>query len=217
MQITPAQIRGARGLLEWSQIDLATKADLSKSAVAEIETSKTMAREKTMQAIQHALESAGIEFLDSDGVRFRRQEVQIFKGVDGFTRFFDLVYDSVKDGGEILQCGFMEDDFITQSEDWAKSHIDRMQKIAGLDCRVLQAEGDSSFPCSYASYRWIPHKLPPTVQFYLFNRHLAFFLLDRNKDPFTLLLRLPALAEAFRVQFLGLWDVSVVPNKRVGD
>lgn len=66
--LTPALIRGARAMLEISQAELAAKAGISKTGLANIEIGKANSRASTLAAIQRALEATGVEFI-GDGVR----------------------------------------------------------------------------------------------------------------------------------------------------
>jgi DNA-binding XRE family transcriptional regulator len=72
--INPAQIRAARGLLKWTQAALAHKAALSTVTLNMIENETVAPRLGTLDAIQRALETGGVEFLaEGDagvGVRF---------------------------------------------------------------------------------------------------------------------------------------------------
>jgi DNA-binding XRE family transcriptional regulator len=70
---TPAQIRAARALLDWTQADLAAKAGISPTSINTIEREKGDPKLSTLNAIRHALEQAGVEFQDGDkpGVRIR--------------------------------------------------------------------------------------------------------------------------------------------------
>ncbi len=74
--IDSAQIRAARGLLKWTQAALAHKAALSTVTLNMIENETVAPRANTVEAIQRALESGGVEFLEESGsgvgVRFRR-------------------------------------------------------------------------------------------------------------------------------------------------
>lgn len=69
VMITPAQIRAARALLGWKQTDLATASGVSEMSVKNIERSATDPRASTLQALQTALEQAGVVFLDPGYVR----------------------------------------------------------------------------------------------------------------------------------------------------
>lgn len=65
--ITARQIRAARALLGWSQQELADKAIVSLNALTRLERGNVDPRVSTLQAIQTALEKAGIEFLTDNG------------------------------------------------------------------------------------------------------------------------------------------------------
>ena len=74
--ITPAQIRAARALIGWKQVDVAKAAGVSEMSVKNIERGATDPRISTMSAIQRALESAGVIFVaengEGPGVRLRK-------------------------------------------------------------------------------------------------------------------------------------------------
>ncbi len=67
MSVTIAQIRGARGLLGWSQVDLARAADVSEPTIKRLEGGKVAVSEDVRSSIQHALEAAGIIFVAENG------------------------------------------------------------------------------------------------------------------------------------------------------
>lgn len=70
--ITPSQCRAARGLLNWTQDDLAEKAQVGVVTIRQFERGKTEPQRATLVVMQDAFEKAGVEFTDNDGVR-RRQ------------------------------------------------------------------------------------------------------------------------------------------------
>jgi transcriptional regulator with XRE-family HTH domain len=65
--ITPAQCRGARGLLDWTQGRLATEAGVSLSTVKDFEGGHRMPIGNNLAAICRALEAGGIEFIAENG------------------------------------------------------------------------------------------------------------------------------------------------------
>ena len=77
--ITSAQIRAARGMLEWTRADLAEKSGVGFSSMQRLESANGVpgAQFKTLEAIKEAFEKAGIEFIGSPdsgaGVRWRPQ------------------------------------------------------------------------------------------------------------------------------------------------
>lgn len=74
--ISPAQLRAARGLLDWSQEVLASAAGTTARSIARIEAGETAPRASTLAAICAALEAAGVEFIAENGggpgVRLRK-------------------------------------------------------------------------------------------------------------------------------------------------
>ena len=62
--ITGSQIRAARALLGWSQRNLADAAIVSETAVMKLETQRADTRTSTVLKVRHALEAAGIEFVN---------------------------------------------------------------------------------------------------------------------------------------------------------
>lgn len=61
--ITPAQIRAARALVRWTQIDLATASGVGEAAIKNIERESADPRSSTLTSIQAAFEKAGVVFL----------------------------------------------------------------------------------------------------------------------------------------------------------
>ena len=67
--ITASQCRAARGLLDWTQKDLAGKSRIGIVTIRQFEGGKTEPMHATMVVLKQAFEAAGVEFLDQDGLR----------------------------------------------------------------------------------------------------------------------------------------------------
>ena len=65
--ITPSQCRAARGLLGWSQQDLATQAGVGIVTVHQLEAGTTQPRRATLEVIRRAFENAGVDFIEENG------------------------------------------------------------------------------------------------------------------------------------------------------
>ena len=76
MPISPAQCRGARAMLGLEQGQLAKLALVSRNTVVDFESGKRTPTRANVQAIQVALEKAGVEFIEENGggpgVRLRK-------------------------------------------------------------------------------------------------------------------------------------------------
>lgn len=62
--MTPAQSRAARGLIEWSQEQLAEASHLGLSTVRDFEKGRRVPTHNNLAAIKRALEDAGVQFLE---------------------------------------------------------------------------------------------------------------------------------------------------------
>lgn len=65
--MTSAQVRAARGLINWTVRDLAEKAGVHRNTVTNIETGRYGGSPDAIAAIRQALEAAGVEFIPENG------------------------------------------------------------------------------------------------------------------------------------------------------
>jgi len=62
--LTPAQIKAARALLGWRQVDLVERSGVSRETVKNIDRGRDV-RMSTMNKIASAFDEAGIEFIEN--------------------------------------------------------------------------------------------------------------------------------------------------------
>src|SRR5689334_12492920 len=67
--------RAARGLLDWTQAQLAAASGLGLSTMENFEAGRSLPTEANRLAIQRALEAAGAVFLPLGGVRLRADPI----------------------------------------------------------------------------------------------------------------------------------------------
>jgi transcriptional regulator with XRE-family HTH domain len=74
--ISSAQCRAARGLVDWSQLELAERAGVGVVTIRQLEAGTHGPRRATLEVVRRALEAAGVEFIDENGggagVRFSK-------------------------------------------------------------------------------------------------------------------------------------------------
>ncbi|MGJ4972353.1 MULTISPECIES: helix-turn-helix transcriptional regulator [unclassified Bradyrhizobium] len=72
--MTPDRSRAARGLLDWSQAELAARSNLSDSTIRDFEKGGRIPSINNLAAVRRALEAGGVQFIDGDrpGVRLAR-------------------------------------------------------------------------------------------------------------------------------------------------
>ncbi len=213
MLITADQIRAARGLINWSQTDLAHRTGLAVPTIANIELGKQIPGKGTIEKIIDAFALGGIVFLENEGVQKQKESVQTFSGKKDFEKFFDLVYSVASTiGGSIYVSNVDEklfDEGIENSFD--EFHIGRMTEIRkNIDFRVLLKEGDTYFPASsYATYKWLDEKQFANVPFYVFGNYLGiiFFI----EEPTVILIKNQNVADLYRKKFLIQWKGAKTP------
>jgi transcriptional regulator with XRE-family HTH domain len=67
MTLSPEQCRAARGLLDWTQEELAARAGVSRSTVRGFENGQHELHRGSAAVIRGALEAAGVALIDADG------------------------------------------------------------------------------------------------------------------------------------------------------
>jgi transcriptional regulator with XRE-family HTH domain len=217
MSITTAQIRGARGILNWSQQDLAQKTGISATSIGSIENGQTTPRQSTLETIKTTLERNGIEFLGLEGVRVQSNYVQTMSGREGFRTFMDHLYETAKEyGGEIVLFNAKPSNWYKWlGEEWFNAHSKRMQDLGDkITFKITAKQGENLFISrGFAEYRWFPEEILSDRALYAYGDNLGFVNFEDDKVS-VIILKQADFAQAFRVLFNIAWDnVAVIPDK----
>lgn len=212
MTITTAQIRGARGILNWSQADLAERTGISATSIGSIENGVSTPRASTLASIQNAFENVGIEFTPGSGVRLRDELILIKEGPDALDNLLDDIYKSLLEkGGEVLIYG-LEEKINTNSEEYrkVKRHLDRIID-ANITERIILREGDTNFMGPQEFYRWIDEKHFSPYPFMLYANKLA--MINWGPPCKVLIIDSPLYSQNFQKIFDIIWDIAKVPSE----
>ncbi len=214
--ITTAQIRGARGVLNWSQGDLSERTGISSTSIGSIENGLTQPRDSTIQLIQKAFEDCGIEFLPNDGIRKKTGFINFYRGENGFSDFYDDIYETAKALNkplEFLVSNVDEQEFMKWGKEVFDPHSKRMNDLGNISYKILVQEGDTNFIASaYAEYRWLPREFFSSVPFYVYGGKLAIILFETELT--VMVLEYPTITDAYRKQFEAIWEVSKPPEAK---
>ncbi len=224
--ITAAQLRAARGLLDWSRSDLSKASGVSPETIKNIEHGTFRPQETTEDAIVRAFSSRGVEFTENEGVILRRDSVSRHQGTEGFKRFLDEVYDAAQqpfsavDGDKPLYATSIGDeDFPRLLGDYFLAHVRRMNTIKNLRMRLLIRETpttkvDEEARSSYREYRFRPKGDSAKASFYVYGDKLAILNFEHTENsPQILVISSALAAKAYREQFEAVWNAAAPLEK----
>ena len=216
--ITAAQLRAARGLLDWTRSELAKAANISPETVKNIEHGTFRPQETTADAIVKAFAAHDVEFTESDGVRIKRDKVMQYEGSEQFKRFMDDVYKTAVEDPETAIGGKKPiyvsnvDDrfFVKYLGEYSPFHSRRMNELKNIRVKVLVKDNDSfSAPESnYLEYRWNPKQDISDVPFYVYGDKFAIIMFNEEPAPKVVVISSALVSKAYREQFETLWENS---------
>ncbi|NCC03474.1 MAG: helix-turn-helix domain-containing protein [Proteobacteria bacterium] len=213
-EIQATQVKAARALLGLSQEELAIRTGLSITTIRKIENGEISPRSTTMNAIRHAVEDAGWEFIYPEGIRRRQDSVIIYEGMNSTDHFFDDMLDTVrKKGGEIYGSFVSQDMLIRSLGAHDKNNADRLAKLNELAClKGLVAEPDD-MPILLPRFQFKTalKRHMNAVPYFVYGDKQAIVLPDgREHFQYYVILNV-AMAQKYRTHFLDLWD-DAIPN-----
>ena len=214
--ITGRQIRAARGLLEWKAEDLAKKAGTTRVTISKIESDLVQPQEKTLTRILAAFDKHGVEFLEDEGVKIRKQNMRIYSGKAGYRQLLDHIYETLKDGGRIRQFNFGDERYLPYADNFVSEHIERMGQIDNLDAQVLALKGEVNAPLPYCDYRILDKSYAVMTPYYIYDDTIIMSLNDSNHKKEFITIHSKFLTERYVQEFELFWSKADTPAKRRG-
>jgi transcriptional regulator with XRE-family HTH domain len=219
--ISSSQLRGARGLLNWTRAELSERSGVSEPTLHRIENDQSKANERTLNKLRSTLENAGIEFLGNNGAQIRRDIVYALDDIEGFKKLMDDVYaaacdPSALDGSKpICICNVDDRLFMKYLGDYMLFHVQRMNDLKKVKVRILVRSQDFyKIPDSpYIEYRWGAKEGSGSVPFYVYGDKLAILMFNENQAIQIIVISSAMVAKAYREQFEILWQISKTKDK----
>jgi predicted transcriptional regulator len=213
--ITIEQIKAGRSLLSWSQAELAKVARISLPALGNLERGIVTPRVRTLESVQKALESAGIEFIDTQGVTRHREvmKIEMFEGRDAVKKLFDDIYTTMDalGGGDQLVSGISEKEFMPLEGAALLSFMRKQHKHKNMRGRALVCEGDTHFVGKPHKniYRWVDKESFGLIPYYIYGDKYA--VIHWGPPRRVVVIQNPSLAETHRRQFEKEWKQAKIP------
>lgn len=206
--ITLAQIKAARALLNWTQDHLAHAAGLSLPGVNNLERGITSPRKETLRAIENTMMLAGVDFIDTTGVRLRTPDlsVQIIEGADWLSIYDADIISALKSSkDEIIQ--FASDNRLWMIYGSSTNHhyVDHRNKVNFKE-RILAPENIDYITSPAPAYRLLPSSFFGKFDRQVYGDRVANIIWEARK---IVLIKSQSLADSERLIFNGLWETAV--------
>ena len=207
--ITAAQLRAARGLLDWTRADLAKASGLSPETIKNIEHGIFKPTEATTLSIVNTFAVHNVEFTENDGVRKSEKLLKTFIGSGGYIGFLEDIMETMKDGGKTCQFNYSDSIISMHGNTHLDKYNETMQSIPNLDARCLVPEGDTFFPVKHCVYRWLKKAHDSAIPYYLYGDKVAMLASAPGQELQWVVIFSPSLAQAYYKQFEKFWNESL--------
>lgn len=206
--IKPNQIIAARGLLRWSQDDLAEASGIHAQTIKKIEMGDTdNPRLNTINPIIDAFSRGGVLFKEGGAV-LRQDFLTIIEGPDAFAKLMDMTYHILKEENidEVL-FGFSNNK--ASSEEVIQTQI-KIRDNLNTRFRFLVENGDTFLRYPINEYRYIPEGYFHPLPYVIFGNYYA--LMSNNNQNVNLYKDM-GLAQINRNQFEIIWSNAEKPTE----
>ena len=207
--LSARQIKAARALLDWSQEELSHASRLSIATIRKLELGHISPRGETTRLIHQAMENAGLEFIESDGVRRRLEDIAIFRGVDGTDMFLEDIEETTRYAGGglviVASCADELENICGACECPKLEGLLKHNTDLSIKC-LLTEVGELQLSTPRLEFRTISKQYVDTVSFYVYGDKYALIPTDKDSWPKITVVKSTSIAESFRRQFFSLWE-----------
>jgi len=210
--INSDQSRAARGMLNWTQKDLASATGISKTSIVRFEQGTNELKAATLDIIRKTFENAGIIFPDDYGVRRKTDHVEIIQGTDAPKKLWENIFLSLKTpGGEVLITNVDESKGLEVDKSALLEHLAKLQEH-NIKERLLSCEGDTNFLMPKEYYRWISKEMfDYGTTTYIYDNKVALQLWDNSM---IMLVHSQVAFEAEKRRFEYTWKKAKIPTNK---
>ncbi|NCT40409.1 MAG: helix-turn-helix transcriptional regulator [Alphaproteobacteria bacterium] len=209
--ITIEQCRGARGILGWTQQDLADASGLSKTAINNFEKGHSDIKAESLRAIRMAFESTDIEFIGESGVAKKTESFKIIRGEFALSQLIDDMHKTIKNTETEILISFVDENLANRlTTQKIFKHIEFI-KNNNIKQRILCFTGSDSILSPTEECRWISedYKTIATTT-YIYGDKIAHELWDQSMIIVT---RSVDAAKSERARFEKLWQAATIPEE----
>ena len=218
--ISPSQVRAARGLLSWTQQDLADAANVGVSSIkifekAEEKTDNKLKipRADLINQLRDTLEGSGIQFLEGDGVKRRCETTRVYKGSDAGDKFFDEMLKAATENDDSILAFFKSQDDLTKySGEPRRTNLERLNKLHEVvDIKCLVAQPNALFiPTPQFEIRPVPKCAISQISFFVYGDKFAWLDMNAYLDMTIIAIHESTMTLDLTKVFMNYWDHAPV-------
>ena len=211
MIISAAQIRAARGLLDWTREDLAREAGLSSRTIRNLEKGYISPRDATATGLHKAFDNAGIIFPPEGGVRQEIPDVKSIEGQDGIDILFEtLLHTAQKQNDEIVGV-FTSPKTIRQSfalqEDEAYDRLSLLAQHTHMKFILADLNKGDQLSLRSETRTVSDYCIGPNCTLVCGNKYVIIQNVGQH-DHRNIIINDPRVSIASKEHFYKLWDVA---------
>lgn len=209
--ITIEQCRAARGLLGWTQQDLAEASGLSKTAINNFEKNHSDIKVESLRAIRMAFESADIEFMEYEGLRRKSDKAHIVSGPMAFSEIIEDIRHQLTQGVQEVLIQHFDPQILKHIGQEEIDHYMSVLTHSGASQKLLCARGTIPAISTPAMTRWMyGDQLQTGMTGFIYGDKLVLRVWRQNLFIVTHS-RMAASAEKMRFEML--WEKAEIPQK----
>ncbi len=206
MIITAAQLRAARGLLDWTRSELAKASGLSPETIKNIEHGIYTPQEATIKAILDTFAQNDVEFTENEGVRKRDDIISIIEGQDCYLRLLHHIENAAKNPITGVENSTKEILFMYVKNELSPPEVVaadlRLRKL-GCKFRSIIEKGDTYALYPLDEYRCIPSEYFSNEVHVIYGDRVATLINKREK---VVILRNRNIADVMSKAFNFMWN-----------
>lgn len=216
----PADIRGARAYLNWTQMQLAYLCHVNIATINSIENEKSKPSKELLEQIAKVFDDHNIKFIETGGHIFNKDIIKIYEGLGAYSRALKNIYQyCLETKTEILMLG--NDDERSNEE---VNNIHKKYYPLGVPVKYLIDNENDYILGPINEYRKIDKKLFLSKDVTLIYEGGVLFFAEEegNLKSYELtkvkiiVIQNPSLAEQFKAYFYRLWnDADLVKESSI--
>lgn len=209
--ISLEQIRGARGVLNWTQRQLAKAAGLSLRTLNSIEHGQSVPRMDTLNAIQAAFEANHILFGTDHGVKLlgERLEIEKYEGPTCQEILLNDAIDQLRGRGGIYYSNCPDEDKFDAVNTKVMDKFYADCHAYGIKDFLLVEKGFTQFVGRPSHYRWTSPDVLGRLSYSIYHDTVTFIIFEPTAR--IVIIRCKAIADYFLAQLKANWDTAQIP------